>query len=107
MGDFMSDKKFTTINEQIEILRSRGLAINDEEKAKKFLERNNYYRVSGYSLTLRSHDVFYPSTNFQNLIDIYEFDHGMRHILLRYIEMIEVTVDKKISICRYETLWIL
>lgn len=88
----MSDKKFTTINEQIEILRSRGLTIIDEEKAKEFLERNNYYRVSGYSLTLRSHDVFYPSTNFQNLIDIYEFDHGMRHILLRYIEIIEVTV---------------
>ena len=81
----MADKNFTTIEQQIAILKSRGLSIPDEEKAKDFLIRNNYYRISGYSLTLRSHDVFFPSTNFQNIIDIYEFDHEMRHILLNYI----------------------
>lgn len=88
----MADKSFTTIEQQIAILKSRGLSIPDEEKAKEFLIRNNYYRVSGYSLTLRSHDVFYPSTNFQNIIDIYEFDHMLRHVLLKYISIIEVTV---------------
>ncbi len=95
----MADKNFTTIEQQISILKSRGLSIPDEEKAKKFLIRNNYYRVSGYSLTLRSHDVFFPSTNFQNIIDIYEFDHEMRHILLNYINKIEVAVK---SIYSYE-----
>lgn len=88
----MSEKVFKTIDEQIKILESRGLSIGNEEKAKKFLMRNNYYRISGYSLTLRSHDVFYPSANFQNIIDIYEFDHKLRHILLKYIDIIEITV---------------
>ena len=88
----MAGKDFKTIDEQIEILKSRGLTITDEETAKGFLLRNNYYRVSGYSLTLRSHDVFSESATFQNIVDIYCFDHELRHILLRYLEVIEVTV---------------
>ena len=63
----MADKDFKTIEEQIEILRSRGLSIEDEAEAKDFLLRNNYYRVSGYSLTLRKNDVFAKSATFQNI----------------------------------------
>ena len=88
----MIDKEFKTLDEQLEILKSRGLKINDESFAKNFLYRNNYYRVSGYSLTLRDHDVFHDSAEFQNIVDIYEFDHKLRHVLLEYIEIIEVTV---------------
>lgn len=43
----MPGKEFKTVDEQLEILRSRGLAIDDTEKAKDFLLLNNYYRVSG------------------------------------------------------------
>ncbi len=74
------------------MLRSRGLAIADEELAKDFLLRNNYYRISGYSLTLRSHDMFSKNASFQNIVDIYCFDHEFRHVLLQYIEKIEVAV---------------
>lgn len=88
----MSDKEFKTIDEQIKLLESRGLAIPDKAQAHEFLLRNNYYRVSGYSLTLRSHDVFKSHSTFQNVIDIYSFDQEFRHILLRYIENIEVSV---------------
>ena len=86
----MDGKGFKTINEQLDILRSRGLTINDETKAKDFLLRNNYYRISGYSLTLRKNDTFSKSATFQNIIDIYNFDHELRHILLQYLEVIEV-----------------
>ncbi len=44
----MADKDFKTIDEQIEILRSRSLSIEDEAEAKAFLLQNNYYRVSGW-----------------------------------------------------------
>ncbi|MBQ8249266.1 MAG: Abi family protein [Clostridia bacterium] len=88
----MSNKGFKTIAEQISILKSRGLIIEDEDKAAEFLRRNNYYRISGYSLTLRSHDVFSPKATFQNIMDIYEFDHELRHVLLKYIEIIEISV---------------
>lgn len=87
----MVEKIFKSIDEQLEILRSRGLSIEDNEKAKDFLLCNNYYRISGYSLTLRKNNVFSKNATFQNIIDIYDFDHELRHILLKYIEIIEVT----------------
>ena len=92
LGVNMAIKEYKTIDEQIALLRSRGLAIADEELARDFLLRNNYYRISGYSLTLRSHDVFSKNASFQNIVDIYCFDHEFRHILLQYIEKIEVAV---------------
>lgn len=95
----MADKDFKTIDEQIEILRSRGLTIEDEAEAKDFLLRNNYYRVSGYSLTLRKNDVFAKSATFQNIEAIYNFDHEFRHIILHHIETIEVQIK---SIYAYE-----
>ena len=95
----MAKKEFKTIDEQINILQSRGLSIDNLTNAKDFLYRNNYYRISGYSLTLRNHDVFSKTADFQNIVDIYNFDHELRHILLKYIEVIEVTVK---SIYAYE-----
>ena len=86
----MSVKDFKSIEEQIEILCSRGLKIDDHAAARNFLLKNNYYRISGYSLTLRDHDQFSPGTRFQNIIDIYTFDAKLRHILLEKIEVIEI-----------------
>lgn len=95
----MLEKEFKTIDEQISLLQSRGLEIPDIEIARVFLYRNNYYRISGYSLTLRNHDIFSKNTTFQNIIDIYKFDHELRHTLLKYLVIIEVTVK---SIYAYE-----
>lgn len=88
----MADKEFKTIDEQLNILLSRGLTVDDDKKAKDFLFRNNYYRISGYSLTLRKNDIFSKSATFQNIVDIYNFDHELRHIILEYMEMIEVQI---------------
>ncbi|MGI6177273.1 MAG: Abi family protein, partial [Eubacterium sp.] len=93
-------KEFKTIHEQIEILKSRGLLIENNQETEIFLLKNNYYRVSGYSLTLRNKDVFYPGSTFQNIIDIYEFDRELRHILMRYLDIIEITFK---SIYAYES----
>lgn len=83
----------------MDLLRSRGLTFDDESKAKQFLLYNNYYRISGYSLTLRSNDRFFDSASFQNIIDIYCFDQEFRHIILQYLEIIEVKFK---SIYAYE-----
>ncbi|MEG1149097.1 MAG: Abi family protein [Niameybacter sp.] len=95
----MLDKDFKTIDDQLKILRSRGLNIKNEEKCKTFLLHNNYYRISGYSLTLRKNDVFFKNATFQNIIDIYEFDRELRNLLLGFIEIIEVKFK---SIFAYE-----
>lgn len=86
----VAEKVFKRIEEQIVLLASRGLTIENDTTTKEFLLHNNYYRISGYSLTLRKHDQFYPSATMQNIMDIYNFDHELRHLLLEYLEIIEV-----------------
>ncbi|MGL4655706.1 MAG: Abi family protein, partial [Sarcina sp.] len=42
-------KEFKSYQEQIEILKSRGLNIKDEITAKEYLKRENYYNIiNGY-----------------------------------------------------------
>ena len=96
----MSDvKPFKTIDEQIKILKDRKLIIKDEdiEKAKNFLINNNYYRISGYSLTLRRSDIFFDNISIENIIQIYETDKRMRHIILSTIELVETRLKSLIS----------
>ena len=97
----MGERVFKTLDQQLDILVTRGVNIKDEdrESAKDFLLKNNYYRISGYSLTLRNHDVFYDNVTFQNIVDIYNFDHKLRHILLDYLEVVEVQIK---SVFAYE-----
>lgn len=40
---------------------------------------------------LEKKDKFSKNATFQNIMDIYNFDHEFRHILLKYIQIIEVT----------------
>ncbi|MBF1688420.1 MAG: DNA-binding protein, partial [Selenomonas sp.] len=56
----MAEKDFKSIAEQLSLLASRGLTIENNSVAEEFLLHNNYYRISGYSLTLRKNDKFYP-----------------------------------------------
>ena len=44
----MKTKEFKTLDEQIEILKSRGLVINDIDKTKELLLRENYFFINGY-----------------------------------------------------------
>lgn len=53
----MKHKPYLTIDEQIKLLSNdRGLIIDDINKAKEALLNLNYYRLSGYSLTLRKNN---------------------------------------------------
>jgi len=92
-------KPFLLIDEQIELLKKRKLNISDDQykKAKEFLLNNNYYRVSGYSLTLRQNDIFFDGVSFEALIQIYEADRHMRHALLSLIEVVEVRIKSMIA----------
>lgn len=61
----------------------RGLKSNtlNKDEIKEKLLNNNYYRLSGYSLTIRSKDVFYPDASFEKFFEIFDCDAEMRNIL--------------------------
>jgi len=86
-------KKPLTYSEQIELLKSRGLSIPNEEKASRYLGEISYYRLSAYSLPFQKvKDQFDEGTTFENVLDLYLFDRELRLICFDCIERIEVAI---------------
>lgn len=92
------EKPFRTIDEQIDILRSRGMIIGDIETARKALESISYYRLSGYSYPFRQYDrkrrtrsdQFTPETNLEQVLALYRFDERLRTTTFQELSRIEV-----------------
>ena len=93
----MLHKVFKTIDEQLEILKGRGLIVDNEETAKEVLGTHNYYRLSGYMLTLKKNDVFDKTATFDNVLQIYSFDRALRLLMLDYLEEIEITLRSRVG----------
>ena len=51
----MASKKATNIDEQIALLRSRGMSIDDEGKSKEILLDIGYYRLGFYCFPFEKH----------------------------------------------------
>lgn len=83
------NNEYLTIKEQIELLKTRGLQINDDKEFFDFLLKNNYYRIKGYTLTLRDKDTFYDNITCDIVYDIYNADIEMRNIILLASQIIE------------------
>lgn len=85
-------KTFKTLDEQIEILKSKGLVIEDIDYAKETLLRENYFFLSGYRhLFMRSSKdrMFIENTNFRELYSMFNFDRQIRNIIFKYLLIIE------------------
>jgi len=67
------------------------LIINDIPYAHSVLSHVNYYRLSGYTLTLRTNDEFYTTVTLEQIMQIYNFDAELRTALLYLLEYIEVS----------------
>lgn len=96
----MSNKIFKSLDEQIEILRSKGLIIEDIEKAKDLLLRENYFFISGYRhMFMRGNKdkLFIEGTTFEELYATFVFDRKIRNIMFQYILIIENNVKSIIS----------
>lgn len=96
----MPKKIFKTLDEQVEILKSKGLIIEDIEEAKKILFRENYFFISGYRhLFMRSskENTFIKGTTFDELYATFTFDRRIRNIMFKYILIIENNMKSIIS----------
>ncbi len=85
-------KTFKTLDEQIEILKSKGLEVEDYEYTKDVLLRENYFFISGYRhLFLKSPQdrMFIPGTTFRELYALFTFDRQMRNIVFKNLLIVE------------------
>ena len=88
----MKSKVFITINEQIEMLRRKGLIINNEEMAKEVLLRENYFFINGYRHVFMKpgdNKRFVDGSTFDELYALFSFDRNLRNIMFKYLLVVE------------------
>ena len=98
----MQKKPFKSIEEQLSILKSRGLIIQDDESVRNKLLHNNYYTiVNGYKYpflkNLGESETFKDGATFEEIFALYEFDCSLRALLLKYILKVEHQLKSVIS----------
>ena len=84
----MKSKIFKTINEQIDILESRGLIVEDYDRAKEILLRENYFFLNGYRHLFMQNardDKYIDGTTFDELYGVFTFDRRIRNIFFKNI----------------------
>lgn len=98
LSNLYMTKPATTIDKQLDLLKTRGLAIQDEDKAREILLDIGYYRLGFYlfpfeksypQLRNRTHEYIDGAT-FEDAVKLYYFDFDLRLLLTRYLTRIEI-----------------
>lgn len=98
-GTYMFEKKATTIDEQINLLKTRGLEILSSDEAEHHLSHISYYRLGEYWYSMQSDKVthlFKPNSRFSDVIALYRFDSELRSLIFDVIEKIEISLRTKL-----------
>lgn len=94
------NKIFKTLDEQISILESKGMIIEDVLAAKEILLRENYFFISGYRLLFMksmNDKTFVPGVSFRELYGVFNFDRQVRNILFKNLLIIENNLKSILS----------
>ena len=88
-----------SVEEQIKNLEDIGLIISDKSKATDFLTNVSYFRsIKAYSLGLKpKNGNYHENITFERIVELYNFDVEMRHLLFPQIEEIEITLRCRLS----------
>jgi abortive infection bacteriophage resistance protein len=93
-------KKPLKYEEQIELLKQRGIVIENEQKAIHILQTISYYRLSGYwypFLEDKKNHNFKPNSTFESAFKLYCFDRKLRQLVISELEKIEVSIRAKMA----------
>lgn len=96
------NKQPLTYEQQISLLKSRGLFINDEDRIKRHLKNISYYRLSAYMLPYKQMqnglitENFTYGTTWDDVYDLYVFDRKFRLLIFDAIERLEIAIRTQI-----------
>lgn len=100
-------KVFATHEEQLEILKERGMTVKDQAGAKRILSRENYYAlIDGYKEPFLEHDEalnpygleqYQKGTEFSHVYALYRFDRELRMLMLNELLKFEKNIKSKIA----------
>lgn len=96
------EKIFKTIDEQIELLKSRNIVIDNYDKACNLLSKNNYYYlINGYKNLFIDYtskeEKYINNTKLEEIYALYVFDKDIKINFLKYLLLIENEVDTYIA----------
>ncbi len=89
-----------TIEQQLKLLKTRGVVITDDAFASRILLTIGYYRLTAYLYPFRlkdGTDNFVPGTSMEKVWRYYRFDRKLRFLIIDAIERIEVAVKGMIA----------
>ena len=87
----MAAKVFRTIEEQLDILKSKGLTIEDYDRASEIVLRENYFFLNGYRgpfLNVGS-KRFIEGATFEEMYALFTFDRFFRNIIFKNVLIVE------------------
>jgi len=107
------NRPWRAFTEQLELLKSRGMTVTDDDAALDYLARVGYYRLSAYwypfrkfqvlqdpktgKLATKAMDAFHPGTQFLDAVRLYLFDKQLRLQVMDALERIEVALRVDIA----------
>ncbi len=101
-------KEWKSFQEQLDLLKNRGLLVDNEPAALDYLDRIGYYRLSGYWYSFRQFEegddgtrrrsnTFVEGSHFEDAVKLYVFDKKLRMLALDALERIELAVRVDIA----------
>ncbi|WP_028048815.1 Abi family protein [Cellulomonas sp. URHD0024] len=94
-GTLTYDKPPLSLDALVGRLSERGLEIPDSERARRYLRHIGYYRLSPYTIPFQQggpDHVFRDGTSFDDVLDLYVFDRGLRLLVMDALERVEVAM---------------
>lgn len=95
----MKNQKPRTLDDQLSTLKNRGMHFLNEQLAKEFLNRINYFRLKYFWIDMLDKESgdFKKDIYFEDVIDRYELDKSFRQIIFDAIETLEIGLRTRIG----------
>ena len=94
------EKEFKTIDQQIDILKKKGLIIDDYDTCYNILLKENYFFINGYRhifMNSPTDRTFITGATFSELYAVFKFDRYSRNIFFKNLLIIENRLKSVIS----------
>ena len=94
------EKEFKTIDQQIDILKKKGLIIDDYDTCYNILLKENYFFINGYRhifMNSPTDRTFITGSTFSEIYAVFKFDRYSRNIFFKNLLIIENRLKSVIS----------
>ena len=89
-----------SVLDQIDKLKKRGLIFGNESLALSYLSDISYYRLRAYTYPFQDNTdpnhTFIVKISFEEIIELYEFDRSLSHLVFEALEKIEIAMRTQI-----------